>query len=166
MINRIKSYLISKKDWLIPITGFDAFGAQIYIGDGATPTEAFTAVAEIGDVEGPDMSKEAIDMTHHASAGKTREFASGLRDSGTLAFPINLLPGNATHDETTGLVAKYEGDVLTNWKIAMADTDVTVYSFAGVLTGYSPKNPVDGKLSADIEIKISGPVTITTGGVS
>jgi predicted secreted protein len=134
--------------------GYAAYGTLLKIGDGAGTAEAFTTIAEVGDIDGPSMSVNTIDMTSHSSPGARMEFLAGLIDSGEISFPINFIPDDATHDATTGIQKIMNDRDVWNWQ--MVFPDATTVTFAALVTAFGVKAPVAGKLSADVTFKISG----------
>lgn len=120
-----------------------------------------TTVAEVTDIGGPGMSREDIDMTHHQSPNRWREFAKGLKDGGEVTFTINYIPTNATHNVATGVLADFANDTTVDtWSLVFPDGGATTWSFPGFITDFEPAAPIDDKLAADITIKISGAPTL------
>lgn len=136
-----------------------SFGTFLKKGDGGSPTETFATIAELGDIDGPDMSLATEETTHHGSTGGWDEFVGTILSGGEVSFPINFLPSNATHDRTSGLQADMVNRTKRNFQVVYPDPGGNGYQFAALVTGFKPKAPVKGKLSADIKLKISGPVT-------
>ncbi len=135
-----------------------SFGTFLKMGDGATP-ETFTTIAEVGDIDGPDMSLATEEVTHHGSTNGWDEFVGTILSGGEVGFPINFLPSDPTHDASTGLQADMRNRTKRNFQIVYPDPGGNGYQFGALVTGVKPKAPVKGKLSADIKLKISGPVT-------
>lgn len=134
-----------------------AYGTLLKIGDGATP-EVFTTIAEVGDLEAPEIILNTEDATTHDSAGWGEVIGTQL-DGGEPTFTINWRPTNATHDETTGLLYSILNRVKKNFKVVLPST-VKTFSFAAVVTSFKPKQPVKGILQAEIKLKISGAVSV------
>jgi len=135
-----------------------AYGTLLKIGDGGT-SESFTTIAEVGDIDGPSVEVNAIDVTSHSSANAMKEFVAGLIDPGEISFPINFLPTETTHDDSDGLWADMIARTLRNFEMVFPDTSEC--AFAALVTAMSLKEPVDDKLSADVTLKISGPIVWT-----
>ena len=53
-----------------------------------------------------------------------------------MSCTVNYVPGGATHDDSTGLLAQLTGGTLTNYKIVLPDTDTTTWTFAGYVTAF------------------------------
>lgn len=136
-----------------------SFGTFLKKGDGGTPTETFATIAELGDIEGPDMSLATEEVTHQGSVGGWDEFVGTILSGGEVSFSINFLPSNATHDQVTGLQADMVSRTKRNFQIVYPDPGGNGYQFKALVTGFKPKAPVKGKLAADIKLKITGPVS-------
>lgn len=135
----------------------DAFGTAFKVGDGATP-EVFTAVAEVHNINGPSISRDSIEVTHHGSIGGFREYIPGLRDGGEVSIDINWNPANATHEDLyEALTSVQSGN--TNYKIEFPDA--TEFAFSGHVTGFEASAPIDDRLTASVTIKVSGAPTLS-----
>lgn len=132
------------------------FGTLLQMGDGAVP-EVFTTVAEVQDIDGPDSETGTHDVTHQTSPQAIREFIAGLTDPGGVTFPVNFLPDNATHDSSTGLIAAQRARTLKNFRLVWNQfTPGERCAFKALVTRVAPKSPVDGPLTADVSLKVSG----------
>jgi predicted secreted protein len=139
-----------------------AFGTILAYGDGAQ-AEVFTKIGQLKDISGPNMSRDTIDVTNHDSPGGFREFLASVRDGGEITFAIEYDPGDATHDQDTGLLYLFGLNVRTNFQLIFpvaSGNGFWGYEFSGVVTGFSPKEPVEGSITADITIKVGGAVTL------
>jgi len=139
--------------------GISAFGTLLKVGDGGTP-ESFTTIAEVSNIGGPALKLEPIDVTNHSSTGGWKEFVGGLLEGGELSLEINYDPTHATHDASTGLIADMAARTVRNFQLVFPDTSSTTWSFAALVTGFEPSEPVDGKLSAAVALTVSGQPTL------
>ncbi|MCD0450765.1 phage tail tube protein [Actinocorallia sp. API 0066] len=133
------------------MAGIDGFGTKFLRGNGATPTEAFVAIAEVTNVTPPGMSRDTYDVTSHDSPNRRREFIGGLVDAGEVSIEINYDP--ALHDV---LVADFDDVDPRNYQIQFPDPALTTWTFAAIMTGFEPEAPHDDKLSASVTFKVSG----------
>lgn len=131
------------------------YGTAFKRGDGASP-EAFTALAEVIDLGGPEMSKDTVDATHMASPSRYREFISGLRDGGEVSVMVNFVPGNTTF---ANALTDFDADVTRNYQIVWADG--STLEFAGHMTGPAVTQPIDDKMTATFTYKVDGKPTFT-----
>lgn len=116
---------------------------------------AKTAVAEIKNIDGIELTADATEFTSHDSTDRYREFEQGLRDPGSLAISGNHLPTDAgqaliyTHfnDDTDG----------GNRYMEIEFPDGSGFNFYAHVTNYKPADaPVDGLLEFDATFKLSG----------
>ena len=141
----------------------DAHPVLFKMGDGAQ-SEGFDAIAEVMDITGPEMSREAIDTTSHNRTGWT-SYIGGIKDGGTITFDINMRPAFAQHDGRTGLLKAFEDGEARNYQIEFPDdtnaSDNTVWQVSAIVTGLSPNLPVRGAVMASVTLQVTGVPTFT-----
>ncbi len=131
-----------------------------------TPGGAFTDIAELGDVTLPELMRNEFDATDQ---GKNIDsYVLGVLRRGAPTFPLNFLPANGTHDHLTGLQYLLINNTVTGWRFTVpaivgGDGGI-VWIASGQVKSIAPKAPVDGKLSADVTLRLSGLMSI--GGVT
>lgn len=135
-----------------------SFGTFFQVGDGAVP-ENFTTVAEVGDISGPSISRDTEEVTNHSSPNGYEEFITTIKRSGEVTFPINFIPTDPTHDQTTGILAWIDDGLLRNFRILISTTGKR-WQFAALATNFEAASPVVGKNSGDVTLKISGKPTL------
>lgn len=136
-------------------------GTQLKRGDGATPSESFTAIAEISsDITGPNFALDPVDATSHDSPDGWDEFIGGKLSGGDVSCTVQFIPTNATHSYAAGVLKDMTDKTLRNWQLVFPDSGSTTWSFAALVTKFVPKAPVNGKLTADISLRISGQPTL------
>jgi len=121
----------------------------------SSPT--FTAIGEINDISGPNMSRNTIDTTALDTEGGYRTFIGGFRDGGELQLEMNF-----TMDGYDDLKSDFESSDPRDYKIVLPDAGATALSFTGLVTALGLKIPTDDKVTASCTIKISGEVTLST----
>ena len=126
----------------------------------ATPGGAFATIAELGDITPPALSRNEFDATTQEK--DIDSYALGVLRRGALTVPLNFLPTNGTHDHLTGIYKLLVANTVTGFKVTFPDA--TVWVMSGQVQAIAPKAPVDGKLSADVTLRMSGLMSI--GGVS
>jgi predicted secreted protein len=144
------------------MAGRDGFGTLFQRGNGATPTEVFTTIANVTNISGPSRSRETIDVTAHDSPEQWMEFIGGLKDGGEVSLDINYDPGETTHD----LDDDFDDTAPRNYKIViLPDTDDEhTWSFSGVMTGLEDEFPYDDKMGRSMTIKVSGKPVLAPSG--
>jgi len=134
-----------------------AKGTLQKIGDGASP-EVFATIGQVRSISGPTTKATVQDVTTHSTSGNWMEKLATLIDPGTISFPINFDPLDATHAFVTGmwadLIALTERNFTTTFPAAMG-----TLAYAGYVTGHGFDCPVDNVLQASIEVTITGAIT-------
>lgn len=138
---------------------YSSFGTLVQMGDGGSP-EVFTTVGQVLDIDGPEFSTDTEETTNQSSAGAFEEFIATIKRSGELTFDVNFDPDDATHNQTTGLVAAYQNRTLKNWRVLMPTNPARRWDLKGIVTGMGMTAPVAGVLRSSVTIKISGQPTL------
>lgn len=129
-------------------------GTILALGDGGSP-EAFTTVAQVKNITGPNLDRTIIDVTNHQSDSK--EKIGGLRDAGQVTFNVNFIPDDATQSISTGLLKAYAVDeVPHNFQIVFPDDASTTWTLAAIVKSFHMTAPVDGVLDAQITLDVTG----------
>jgi len=142
-----------------------AFGAILkadaLAGDGAG---TYRNVANIRALKGPGITLDLADVTTHDSTGGWEELVATILRTGEVTVGIVYDPGAVSIKYTNGLLGKMAAKTLEGFKIYFNDDTVeasrTIWSFNAYITGFEPTAPVDGDLSADMKLKISGAPTL------
>lgn len=136
-----------------------SFGTLVKKGDGGSP-ESFTTIAELLDIEGPEIELDTEEATSHSSTDGWAEYVGTILDGGEVSFEVNYIPTNATHNATTGLIADMKNRTKRNFQIVFPDAGNTTWSFTALVTKVGPGAPVRGKLSGSITLKMTGKPTL------
>jgi predicted secreted protein len=136
-------------------------GVKLKRGDGATPTEVFSAIGEVFNLSGPNETAAQIDVTSFDSTA--REYIAGLRDGGEVTFEFNFVGDDVSQ---AGLRSDFAAGTLRNFEIDLHDATATLtvpskYAFAASVTALGNSFAVDDKITGSCTLKISGPVTFT-----
>lgn len=137
-------------------------GILLKAGNGATPTEVFTPVAEIVSMKPSQLSRNEIDVSNH-NEGREAKILGMLRQ-GQCTATVNWLPLNATQrQEVGGLLYDIINNVKRNWQVFLpidpADGEVTI-TFPGRVQNFDPQEvTVDSPLQLQIAITVDGDIT-------
>ena len=112
-----------------------------------TPT--FTAIAEINDITGPNMSRDTIDTTSLDTTGGYRTFIGGFRDVGEIQLEMNF-----TLDGYDDLKLDFEDDDPRDYQIVFPDTGATTFGFSALVTSLGMKLSTADKITASVTLKI------------
>jgi predicted secreted protein len=118
-----------------------------------------TDIKELGDISGPDITRGTIDSTTHDSTGGWQEWVLGKLSAGKVTFKINWLPTDATHSYGAGLLNDIVDGTLQDFDIVYTDTGTTTATFTAYVTGFKIAAPVEGMLTADVELTVTGAVS-------
>lgn len=133
-----------------------AVGAQFKRSNMAgTPT--FTAIAEINDINGPNLSRDTLETTSLDTTGGYRTFIGGFRDGGEIQLEMNF-----TLDGYDDLKLDFEDDDPRDYQIVLPDTGATTLGFSALVTALGMKLSTTDKITASVTLKISGEVTLTS----
>jgi len=124
-----------------------------------TGSGTFTPVAEVKDIKGPEQVLASVDATNQDSANNYKEWVATLIDGGAVTFPIQLIPGNSSH---VRLLTLLQDRLTVAWQIILASTGYKI-TFSGFVDKYGTNEPVANILTADISIKVTGPVAVVAG---
>ena len=122
---------------------------------------AWVQLSEINSITGPTMTRDFIDVTSLDSTGGYREFITGFRDAGTISLSMNF-----TRSTYNTFQDDFESPDTHYYEIVLPDVENTTLEFAGLVTEIPITIPTDDKITADVTIKISGPVVLNSGSGS
>lgn len=141
------------------------YGAQLEVGDGASPTEAFQAIAGVVSITPGAMNTEDINRTHLRSPDAHHEHMPGLRDSGAFTCEMIWLPtdesqslagGGAGSFTGGGLVDMWKNRTIHNFKIVLyADGSPSIeWPFRGYVSQFQPGQiGVGDKINATVSFQ-------------
>lgn len=122
---------------------------------GTTLSRAGSAVAELTNIGGIELSLETIDVTNHDSANNVREFIGSLIDAGEISIEGNFIPGDTNGQ--IGLKEDLVARTLQAFVITFPSAVATTWTFNGLVTSFKAADaPIDDKLQFSATIKVSG----------
>lgn len=128
-----------------------------------TPGGAFSDIAEMGDVTPPSLERNEFDATTQNE--DIDAYVLGVLRRGLFTVPLNFIPDEGTHDHLTGVQKLLIDNTMTGWRVTFPQvTPSVVWIMSGQVKSFVPTAPVDGKLAADVSIRLSGQMSI--GGVT
>lgn len=119
-----------------------------------------TPIAQIQDIEGPDLSTDTQETTTHDSPDATEEKIATLKRVGEVTFPLVFRFNEPTHGHQNGLIDAWQTRALDSYELEYPDG--SGWQFSAYCTGFQNSAPVDGFLSADVTLAISGAPTPQT----
>lgn len=124
-------------------------------------SSVYTTIAQVRDINGPNRSRDTVEVTSRDSTGQAKEYLAGLLENGEVTFDVVFDPDTQTHSASAsgGLQTLMDSGTLNNFRVSFADTTATTATFAGLVTGFQPTMPLNGAQTASATIKISGQIT-------
>ena len=118
--------------------------------------EVFTSVAEVmGDIS-INQSMDEVEVTSHSSPDRRREYVPTL-SSGDASFSVNFLPNDAGQQAIlNGIFAL---GAVRNWRVIYPVTPAATDQFRAFLTSFNITAPLADKMTAEIGMRVTGPVT-------
>ena len=120
---------------------------------------AWVDIAEINSINGPGMSRDTIDVTSLDSTGGYRQFIAGFRDAGTISLAMNFT--RATYQL---MKDDFESNEAQNYQMVLPDVEESGFDFEALVTELPLTIPTDDKITADVTLKITGEVVMSSGG--
>ncbi|MCK5643553.1 MAG: hypothetical protein KAJ19_22320 [Gammaproteobacteria bacterium] len=121
-------------------------------------------IAEIRSIDGPEMSLNAVDVSHLTSPNRFKEFIGGMRDGGEVTIEGNFYPGDNLGQ--IGLRDDLLAATIQDFTITFPVVTGTVWTFKGLVTRFKTGSVLDDKLAFSCSIKVTARpalgVTITT----
>jgi hypothetical protein len=109
----------------------------------------YTTIPEVGAVTGPSAASSEHDVTSHSTAGLFKETLLGIIDPGEIAFPMNLVPGNALQIQLRN--DKY-ANTQRSYRIVQTTGEYATYTCSVKTFNY--RFPVDGPRAVDVALRV------------
>lgn len=121
-------------------------------------SSAWAPIAEVTQIDGPDKSRETIDVTNLDSTEGWKEFIAGFKDGGTVDLTMNF-----TREGYDLMDDDFNSNTRQSYQILLPDTENTSIEFLGLVVNNSLSIQVGDRIMATVSIKVSGPVTTNSG---
>lgn len=135
----------------------NTFGVVVKIGATSTPT---TTLANVFNIDPPELSRGTIDTTTHASADNTMEFmAEKLFDPGELSIDMNYIAGSA--DDAAIITLMAADSYFVQWTAAKGTGGPATFTAPVIGISYKENaKAVTGKQTATLKCKVIGKVVV------
>jgi predicted secreted protein len=126
----------------------------------STDGSSYATVGQVTDIVPPKSKATSINQTNLLSPSGSMEFRAGLRDGGTATFKILF-----KKTDFATLQTDYSTGTTRYWKVVFSDlaSTASTLAFAGFIEELGTPMPMDDKVEAEVQIKVSGVVTFTSG---
>lgn len=128
------------------------YGTLFQRGDGGDPTETFSTIAEVIDINGPELRQTFDDATNMESPDGYEEAIPSVRQAGDVTFQMCFLPDDSSQ---ASLVADLNGGIRRNFRIVLPG-GTKRFAFAGYVQSVGATHPVKTKMVRDVSIKLTG----------
>ena len=113
----------------------------------------YTTLALTKYLAGPDATMGKTDVSTQDMSGKTRLYDPELVDPGVISGTLVFRADNATH---AAMFANLKVGQFLNYKRYLDPAGTHYLSGSGFFSKFSPKSPVGGPQTADVEFQTSG----------
>jgi len=137
-----------------------SFGTLLKRGNGGSPTETFTTVAEVMDIGGLSLESAMADVTSQLATGGYEESVPTTKKVGPVTFKLNFVPTNTTQSYAAGLIKDYDDQTLRHFQVVFPDAGSTTWAFSAYVSKVDIAAPVKGVLTGDVTLTISGAPTL------
>jgi hypothetical protein len=135
-----------------------------YVSGGTlTINSSYTAVAEITDIADLGATAQLVNVTAHDAASAWGSQIPTFLSTGNMRVTINHVPGDPTHDETTGIWNLFVNRTRRPIMIVLPGTPAaarTVWCMTASVTGWNENMPVNAALTAQIGIEGAGDLVL------
>lgn len=120
-----------------------------------------TDIAELTNIEPPEITRDTFEKTTHQSPGRVKEFGKALLEMGEISIEGNWVIANATINPSTGLLADFSNHSSNDtYAIVFPDASSTTWSGPGILTNFKGASPMTEGMTFTATIKCAGQWTI------
>lgn len=139
---------------MVASQGVVSKGMSFKVGDGGTPTQIFTAMADVTRINISGRQADEIEFTHLLS--EMKEYKPGFVDPGTIALTLNFNPSVATHDGTTGVEAWLLSGAMKDFQVVFPSSVGKTLSGTGFVRSNDISAESGGKITGECTFRLSG----------
>lgn len=138
----------------------NSVGNAAYTSGGTlTVQSTFAYVVELTNVQDAGSRTDLIDTSAHDGFGYSSQIPT-LKRTNQMRLDVNLVPGDPTHDELTGLLGLYGSSAYRHWLLVLPPYPPTGQRSTGHLYGhvnyYTETLPVNGVVQAQFTLAFDG----------
>jgi predicted secreted protein len=122
-----------------------------YHGHGSTLAIGGTAVGQIMNINGPNESRDSIDISNMGSSAKWREFLPGMLDAGECT--IDMVYDGSTNAQLVAVQATQTAQTIT---VTFPDATNATWTASGFITSLGHTIPYDDKITQSVGFKFTG----------
>jgi hypothetical protein len=115
--------------------------------------DTYATIAEVTNIEDAGIQATLVETSAHDGNNWTSRVPT-LLSGNTVRLSLNLVPGHATHNPTTGLEYLLLTKTRRSYLLVFPDTLKSAWWFSGWVTGHHVAGPVAGILTAATMIEM------------
>src|SRR4029434_8211662 len=136
-------------------------GTGVYTTGGTvTPTNTFTTIAEMRDLNPIGFTFRMEDVSAHDGNGWSSSIPTE-KVGPNMRLDINYVPSIATHNATTGLLYLAMNRLRRDWLVVFPDVGRTTIFLNAWVSDHGAQTPVSGVLRATPTLTVDGAMTYT-----
>jgi hypothetical protein len=139
------------------VNALSGHGTLIARQPNATPG-VFTTIAELGDIAMPGLSRNEFDATTQNE--DIDSYVLGVMRRASVSIKMNFITTDPTHDHLTGLISAMKTNLYDGYRFTVNPLAPWIWICSGQVQKVDVMAPVDGKLSADVALRLSGKFSI------
>jgi hypothetical protein len=146
------------------MAGIPSFGTILQLGNGATPTETFSDIAEIVDIPGLQPTRTLVEDTTHNQSSDYAHFVACMANGGKLALKVNYDPTETTHGEVSGLDYIFANALERNYRLVFnAGAGAGYYQFSAIIESAPLATPINGIYQKTYNFQVNSKPEWTAG---
>lgn len=136
-------------------------GITMKLGDGGSPTEAFTLIPGLTSPPTLGKTNPLVDVTDFDSAAK--EYIGGLADGNEITATFHYDADSSTNTQLVALQTAVDNKTNKNVQVVVTDgTNTDTYEFAVVPLSWTLGGGPEDVATLEFTLKISGAITKTS----
>jgi hypothetical protein len=138
----------------------NSVGNAAYTSGGTlTKVSTFAYVVELTNVQDAGSRTDLVDTSAHDGSGYSSQIPT-MKRTNQMRLDVNLVPGHATHNETTGLLSLYNSSAYRHWLLVLPPYPGTgrrsTAHIYGHVNYYTETLPVNGVVAAQFTLAFDG----------
>jgi len=121
----------------------------------------YADIAEVIDLDGPSPKIPAADVSNLQSPNCYREKRPKMVDPGAFKAKMNFT--KAQYGQLLGQVRKYPISFKISFPLIGTETTASSATWSGFIGGIGMAIPDDDRITNDVDVEVSGPITFTAG---
>lgn len=122
----------------------------------------YTALAEVVNIDMPALKVPAADFSNLNSPSATREKRPKMVDPGSGKFTLTWT--KAMHTSLMAQLRTYPISWKVTYPLVGTETTASKATWTGFIGGIGNPIPEDDRITLDVDLEASGPITVTAGG--